>query len=166
MWNWLKKSGICRIILPITKGNFNKTLLLSNFSKVLLRWAKLKVLNHQPFQLHLTSLTSNTKMNTITTRLKELFARIPRRHTPDNVKEIYNILDEYEDLLRSIEAESDYYEKNVPPFFDALDPIRAIIKKSSDNKASKKNKDSLFDEASGALKDTMEALTTMYAAVL
>jgi hypothetical protein len=102
-------------------------------------------------------------MNTTTTRLRELFARIPRRHSPDNVKEIYNILDEYEDLLRSIEAESDHYEKNVPPFFDALDPIRATVKRSSDNKASKKNKDTLFDEASGALKDTMEALIKMYA---
>jgi hypothetical protein len=102
-------------------------------------------------------------MNTIASSLKELFTRIPRRHNPENVKEIYNILDEYEDLLRSIEAESDYYEQNVPPFFEALDPFRATIKKSSDNKASQKSKDSLFDEASGDLKDTMEALTTMYA---
>lgn len=101
-------------------------------------------------------------MNTITARLKELFARIPRRHTPDNVKEIYNILNEYEDLLRIIEAESDHYEKTVSPFFDALDPIHVLIKKSSDNKASKKSKDTHFDEASGTLKDTMEALTKMY----
>ena len=101
-------------------------------------------------------------MNIITTRLRELFVRIPRRHTPDNVKEIYNILDEYEDVLRTIEAESVQYEKTVAPFFDALDPIRALIKKSSDNKASKKSKDTLFDEASGSLKDSMEALTEMY----
>jgi hypothetical protein len=39
-----------------------------------------------------------------------------------------------------------------------LDPIRATIKKSNDSKASKKAKDVLFDEASGALKDTMEEL--------
>ncbi|MEP6710855.1 MAG: hypothetical protein ABJA37_00485 [Ferruginibacter sp.] len=103
-------------------------------------------------------------MNLITTRLNELFVRIPRRHTPDNVKEIYSILDEYEDLLQSIEAESDYYEKNTPHFFEALDPIRTIIKKSSDNKASKKTKDILFDQASGELKDNIEALTKMYAA--
>jgi hypothetical protein len=38
-----------------------------------------------------------------------------------------------------------------------------LIKKSSDNKASKKMKDSYFDEASGNLKDTMEALTSFYA---
>jgi hypothetical protein len=50
----------------------------------------------------------------------------------------------------------DHYEKQVSPFFEALDPIRATVKKSNDNKASKKVKDVLFDEASGALKDTME----------
>ena len=96
-------------------------------------------------------------MNETSKKLTELFDRIPRRHTSDNVKEIYNILDEYEDLLKSMEADS-RYEKQMPEFFEALDPIRATIKKSNDNKASKKNKDVLFDEASGALKDTMEAL--------
>ncbi len=48
--------------------------------------------------------------------------------------------------------------RKVAPFFEALDPIRATVKKSNDNKASKKGKDVLFDDASGALKDTMEAL--------
>ncbi len=54
--------------------------------------------------------------------------------------------------------EDDRYEKQVVPFFEALEPIRATIKKSNDNKASKKSKDVLFDEASGALKDTIEEL--------
>ena len=89
--------------------------------------------------------------------MKELFNRIPRRHSADNVKEMYSILDTYEDLLKSMEAD-DGYEKQVAHFFEALDPIRATIKKSNDNKASKKTKDVLFDEASGALKDTIEAL--------
>jgi hypothetical protein len=96
-------------------------------------------------------------MNEISERIKELFNRIPRRHTTDNVKEMYNILDAYEDLLKSMEAD-DRYEKQVAPFFEALDPIRATIKKSNDNKASKKTKDVLFDQASGALKDTIEEL--------
>jgi hypothetical protein len=52
---------------------------------------------------------------------------------------------------------NDRYEKQVGRFFEALDPIRSTIKKSNDNKASKKSKDVLFDEASSALKDTMEA---------
>ena len=97
------------------------------------------------------------QMNDNKEKMKELFDRIPRRHSADNVKEMYSILDTYEDLLKSMEAD-DGYEKQVAHFFEALDPIRATIKKSNDNKASKKTKDVLFDEASGALKDTMEAL--------
>ncbi len=96
-------------------------------------------------------------MNAIGERLKKLFNRIPRRHTADNVKEIYGILDEYEELLQTMEAEAGY-EQKVAPFFEALDPIRATIKKSNENKASKKLKDTLFDEGSGALKDTLQQL--------
>ena len=69
----------------------------------------------------------------------------------------------YEDVLKSIEAVNSFYEKNTPVFFDQLDTIRSVIKKSTDNKASKKNKDSFFDEASGALKDSMQALIEVYA---
>ena len=94
-------------------------------------------------------------------KLKELFGRIPRRHSADNVKDIYAILDEYENVLQDIEREKKY-EQQVAPFLDTLDPIRATIKKSSDNKASKKMKDTLFDEASGTLKDTMEEVMEMY----
>lgn len=97
-------------------------------------------------------------MNETEVKLKELFNRIPRRHTADNIKEIYSILDAYEELLQTMEADAPRYEQQVAPFFEALDPIRTTIKKSNDNKASKKQKDVLFDEASGALKDTMEEL--------
>ena len=94
-------------------------------------------------------------MNEIHENLKDLFNRIPRRHTADNVKEMYSILDAYEDLLKEMEADQQY-EQQVAPLFEALDPIRATVKKSNDPKASKKAKDDLFDEASGALKDSME----------
>lgn len=99
----------------------------------------------------------NKVMDEFKEKLNKLFDRIPRRHTADNVKEMYSILEAYEDLLISMEA-NEHYEKQVVPFFEALDPIRAAIKKSNDNKASKKVKDELFDSASGSLKDSIEAL--------
>ena len=88
-------------------------------------------------------------------KLKSLFHRIPRRHTADNVKEIYSLLDEFEEVLKDMEADA-RYETEVARFFELLDPVRATNKKSNDNKASKKTKDLLFDEASVALKDMME----------
>ena len=94
--------------------------------------------------------------------LTALFNRIPRRHSIENVKDIYGIVNEYETILVNIEAINCFYEKNVPDFFEGLDTIRATIKKSADNKASKKNKDIFFDEASGLLKDSMEAMITLY----
>ena len=94
-------------------------------------------------------------MNEIERKLRDLFHRIPRRHNAENVKEIYSILDAYENLLQTMETD-EHYAKEVGPFFEALDPIRATIKKSQGNKVSKKAKDVLFDEASGALKDAME----------
>ncbi len=102
-------------------------------------------------------------MNATSQTLSSLFSRIPRRHTPENVKEFYAILDEYEDVLRSIEAEPKY-EKEVAVFFDDLDPIRDAIKNSSLNKHSKQAKDKLFDEGSGMLKDSMESLMKVYSA--
>lgn len=99
-------------------------------------------------------------MNEPQEKLRKLFQRIPRRHTSDNVKEIYAILDEYEEILQEMESD-ERYQKQVAPFFDALDPIRATVKKSNDPKASKKSKDVLFDEGSGALKDTMEEVMTL-----
>ena len=69
---------------------------------------------------------------------------------------------EYENILINVEAINPFYEKNISVFFNDLDSIRATIKKSTDNKASKKNKDSFFDEASGLLKDSIEAMMNMY----
>ena len=102
-------------------------------------------------------------MNSTATALNLLFGRIPRRHNPENVKEINSILSEYEDLLKTIEAENAWYEKNTSIFFDEIDTIRLQVKKSVDNKASKKNKDLFFDEASGSLKDSMQSLMEVYA---
>ena len=101
-------------------------------------------------------------MNTTAVALQTLFNRIPRRHSLENVKDINSILTEYEDILLTIEAVNSFYEKNIPVFFDELEAIRSTIKKSTDNKASKKNKDRFFDEASGALKDSMQALMAVY----
>jgi hypothetical protein len=96
-------------------------------------------------------------MNEIKEHIKQLFDRIPRRHTSDNIKEMYSILDSYEDLLKDIEGDA-RFEKQVVPFFEVLEPIRTTIKRSNDNKASKKAKDLLFDEGSSVLKDTIEEL--------
>ena len=96
-------------------------------------------------------------MNEFNEKMQQLFNRIPRRHSVENVKEMYNLLDDYEELLLSMEADV-RYEKQVARFFEVLEPIRTAVKKSNDNKASKKAKDELFDEASGALKNSMEEL--------
>ena len=101
-------------------------------------------------------------MNSTATALITLFNRIPRRHSIENVKDINSIVNKYETILLNIEAINSFYEKNTPVFFDHLDIIRAAIKKSTDNKASKKNKDIFFDEASGALKDSIQSMITIY----
>jgi hypothetical protein len=102
-------------------------------------------------------------MNPTTSALTALFNRIPRRHSADNIKEINSIIAEYENLLIEIEALNAFYEKSISVFFDDLDAVRASIKKSADNKAAKKAKDSFFDEASGTLKDSMQTLIALYA---
>jgi hypothetical protein len=94
----------------------------------------------------------------IVASINTLFTRIPRRHNDENVKEIKNIVVEYEDILITIEAVNPFYEKNISSFFDAVEEIKTTIKKSTDNKVSKKTKDNFFDDASVALKDSMEAL--------
>ena len=101
-------------------------------------------------------------MDSNATALTALFNRIPRRHSIENVKDINSIVTEYESILLNIEAINTFYEKNIPVFFEDLDIIRATIKKSTDNKASKKSKDSIFDEASGILKDSIQSLLTIY----
>jgi CRISPR/Cas system CSM-associated protein Csm2 small subunit len=100
-------------------------------------------------------------MNT-TASITALFSRIPRRHNDENVKEIKNIVAEYEDVLIIIEAKNSFYEKNISPFFDVVEDIKTTIKKSTDNKASKKTKNNFFDEASVALKDSMEELLVLW----
>jgi hypothetical protein len=102
-------------------------------------------------------------MNPTLTALQVLYNSIPRRHTDDNVKEIYGIIASYEDILMKIEAVNTFYEKQVPVFFDAVEAIKSGIKKSTDKKASKKNKDSFFDDASGAFKDSIQDLMLVYA---
>ena len=101
-------------------------------------------------------------MNSTATTLTALFNKIPRRHSIENVKDINIIVTEYENILINIEAINPFYEKNIPVFFNDLDTIRTAIKKSTDNKASKKNKDNFFDEASGILKDSIQSMITMY----
>jgi hypothetical protein len=95
-------------------------------------------------------------MSDIKASLKDIFNRIPRRHTSDNVKEIYSLLDEYEAVLQEMEGDEAYPKVEVESLFETLDPIRASVKKSNDGKASKKGKDDLFDTASVALKDSVE----------
>jgi hypothetical protein len=96
-------------------------------------------------------------MNDTVEKIMDLLHRVPRRHTAENVKEIYGILDEYEDLLQTVEADP-RFEQEIARFFEGLDPIRSTVKKSNDPKLSKKAKDVLFDEASGLLKDALEDL--------
>lgn len=101
-------------------------------------------------------------MNTTATTLQEFFDRIPRRHSLENIKDMNAMLAEYEDLLISIEAENLFYEENIPAFFDDLEIVRSTIKKSNDNKASKKLKDNLFDEGADNLKDSVQSLIKLY----
>ena len=80
----------------------------------------------------------------------------------ENIVEINGIVTEYETLLIGIESQNAWYEKNLPIFFDELEAVRYNIKKSTDNKASKKTKDGFFDEASGMLKDSIQVLIAVY----
>ena len=98
----------------------------------------------------------------ISNKITALYDRIPRRHTTDNVKDIYGIIEEYEDILIEIESINSFYEQNIGTYFDASTIAKAAIKKSTDNKASKKNKDSFFDEGSGILKENMQELLEFF----
>ena len=99
----------------------------------------------------------------ISTQITALYDRIPRRHTTDNVKDIYSIIEEYEDILVTIESINSFYENNIASYFDAATDAKTAIKKSTDNKASKKNKDAFFDEGSGLLKENMQELLVLFA---
>lgn len=98
----------------------------------------------------------------ISNEITALYDRIPRRHTTDNVKDIYGIIDEYEDILIRIESINSFYEQNIGTYFDASTTAKATIKKSTDNKASKKNKDAFFDEGSGILKENMQEILAFF----
>ncbi len=98
----------------------------------------------------------------ISTQITALYDRIPRRHTTDNVKDIYSIIEQYEDILIAIEATNPFYEKHIGRYFDEATTAKAAIKKSTDNKASKKNKDAFFDEGSGLLKENMQELLVLF----
>ena len=97
-------------------------------------------------------------MEEYTSTLQELYNRVPRRHSVENVQEINGILNDYETVLGKIEGINAAYEKSAAAFFPSLDAIRNTIKMSTSNKASKKAKDTFFDEASGNLKDDIQAL--------
>ena len=101
-------------------------------------------------------------MNKISTALDNLYNRIPRRHSLENIKEITGLINECEEILLDIEKLNPFYEKNSAVFFDALETVRLSVKKSTDNKISKKSKDVFFDEGSGALKDCVQAVKTLY----
>lgn len=100
-------------------------------------------------------------METYNQELEQIRTRIPRRHSADNVQEINQVLDEYEDILRKIEAIDDDHATHTAQLFDQLDEVRSKIKLSSSSKNSKKVKDELFDEASGLLKDGVEVLLSL-----
>jgi hypothetical protein len=101
-------------------------------------------------------------MSTISQNLSALFNEIPRRHNPENVKQITALANGVEDELILIEAINKFYEKEVAIYFDTLETIRSTIKKSNDNKLSKKSKDVFFDEAASNLKDCIEEILVMY----
>ena len=94
--------------------------------------------------------------------LQDLYDRIPRRHTAENVVIINGIVDEYADILGKIESINPWYEKNTAVFYPSLESIQNNIKMSNSSKHAKKAKDALFDEASGSLKDDIQALMAVY----
>ena len=97
-------------------------------------------------------------MEPYTALLKDLYEKIPRRHTAENLLEINSVIDEYAVVLGKIESINAWYEKNTAGFYPSLESIQTTIKSSNSNKHSKKAKDSLFDEASGNLKDDIQSL--------
>lgn len=99
----------------------------------------------------------------IISEITSLYDSVPRRHTTDNVKDIYSIIEQYEDILITIESLNSFYEKNIGSYFDAALNAKSAIKKSTDSKASKKNKDTFFDEGSGILKENMQELLAFFA---
>lgn len=94
--------------------------------------------------------------------LQDLYNRIPRRHTAENMITIKAMIDEYEGILGKIESINAWYEQQTAHFYPSLESIQSNVKMSASNKYSKKAKDDLFDTASGSLKDDIEALIKVY----
>lgn len=94
--------------------------------------------------------------------LNALLNKIPRRFSIENIAGINQILNDYENVLIGIEAINPYYEKGIPGYFEEMEAIRSAVKKSGENKNTKKVKDQLFDAASGELKDTMQSVIDFY----
>jgi len=94
--------------------------------------------------------------------LQDLYDKIPRRHNAENVGIINSILDDYVTILGKIESINPWYEKNTAGFYPTLESIQNNIKMSNSSKHAKKAKDALFDEASGSLKDDIQALIAVY----
>jgi hypothetical protein len=94
--------------------------------------------------------------------LQQLYDRIPRRHSAENMAEINSILDDYTAILGKIESVNAWYEQRTAAFYPSLESIQNTLKMSNSNKHSKKAKDALFDEASGTLKDDIQSLITVY----
>ncbi len=95
--------------------------------------------------------------------LQDLYDRLPRRHSAENLQVINSIIDDYADILGKIESTNSWFEKNTAVFYPSLESIQGNIKMSNSNKHSKKAKDDLFDQASGSLKDDIQSLIRVYA---
>jgi hypothetical protein len=87
-----------------------------------------------------------------------LYNEVPRRFTPDNFKAFNEVVSNYEDVLISVEAINEYFEGQVPVYFDVVAEVKVTIKNCNNSKASKKVKDNYFDEAADKLKDNMQEL--------
>lgn len=98
----------------------------------------------------------------IKTTLAALYNNIPRRYSVDNIIEINNLLQDYENVLIQIEATNTYYEKGVSSYFDEATAIRLLVKQAANNKNAKKAKDDIFAEASTALKDSIEGVQNFW----
>lgn len=97
-------------------------------------------------------------METYIAQLQDLYNRVPRRHSAENMVEINGIVHAYATVLGQIEATNDWYEKNTAVFYPSLENIQQQVKMANSSKHAKKAKDNLFDEASGALKDDIQSL--------
>lgn len=95
-------------------------------------------------------------------QLQDLYDRIPRRHSAENIASINSIMDDYSGILHKIESINAWYEKNTAVFYPSLETIQYNIKMSNSNKHSKKAKDTLFADASGNLKDDIQSLIQVY----